>query len=398
MAMGFVVLSVYGYVEQTGESRLSVDVEKLIISKVERGPFQEYIPVRGSVMPIRTVYLEALEGGRIEEIYLEEGAEVCKGDSILRMMNSDLHLEVIREEARLDEQVDQLHNTRLDMEQKLLQFKRDLLERDYEIQKLERLHNINARLAETGIISKQEYEDITAEYKHAIDRQVMTIQYQAQDSLLMSRRIEQQAGWVERVGRDIQIVRRRLDDLTLRAPLAGQLTVLDAEIGQSLARSERLGQIDVLDRFKVRAEIVEHYIARISRGLRASFDLAGETYGLVLQKVYPQVREGRFAVDFNFDEDSPKGVRRGQTVHMRLVLGDPEELLMVARGGFFQSTGGRWVYVLNETGDRAVKRAIRVGRQNADVFEVLDGLDAGEQAITSSYDNFGNDIDVLLLK
>ena len=390
--------SVYGLLGKPSGSRLSVDEEKLTISVVERGPFQEFIPVRGTILPYRTVYLEASEGGRVEEIYVEEGAMVAAGDYLMRMENADLRVEVMREEARLEDELDKLGTTRLDAQQKLLAHKHDLTEYDFEIRNLRRLYVRSEALATEGMISAQDFESVQAQFDHAKERKAMAIQYQQQDSLLLNMRTKQQEAVVERVSRNSDLVSRRLDDLILRSPLDGQLTFLNGEIGQTLGRSERVGQIDVLDRFKIRAEVDEHYVARITRGQRGRVELGDREYQLLIKKVYPQVRDGRFQIDLVFDGPRPADLRRGQTVHSRLELGDVVVALLLARGAFYHTTGGRWAYVVEEGVDQAVKRPIRIGRQNIGVFEVLDGLHPGDRVVTSAYVNFGNNTDILLFQ
>ena len=393
----FVCLSVYGFLQQSGASRLNVEAAKLTISPVERGPFQEFIPVRGTVLPIKTMFLEVLEAGRVEQVYVEEGSIVRQGDPLLKLTNPDLELEVMHQEAPLDDQINQLRNARLNIKQKRLQFRRDLLNMDYEIQRLKRRYERYIILSKESLIARQDYEDIKEEYEHAIQRRGLSLEHQQQDSLLQVLQIEQQESEVKRVRKNVEIVRRRLDDLIFRAPIAGQLTSLDAEIGESKGRSVRLGQIDVLDRFKVRAGIDEHYIARISRGQRGTVELNHVVYGLRIRKVYPEVADGRFEIDLEFEGDEPAGIRRGQTLHLRLELGDLEEAVLLARGGFYQESGGNWAYVLDGSGAQASQRPIRLGRQNTEVFEVLEGLEPGDRVITSGYENFGG-MDILVLK
>ena len=395
--MLFVCLSLYGFLQGSGTSRLNVEAAKLTLSRVAQGPFQEFIPVRGTVLPIRTLYLEALEAGRVKEIFAEEGSLVQKGEALLRLANPDLQLEVMKQEARLDDQTGQLQEARLQMQQRFLQFRQDRVNLDYDVQSKKRRYDRYAILAKERLISRQDYEDVRDDYEHALKRQELTLEHQHQDSLLLVLQLEQQEATGARLRHNVEIIQKRLDDLILRAPLAGQLTSLDAEIGESRSRSQRLGRIDVLDRFKVRTGIDEHYIARIDRGQQGSFELGEVSYGLVIKKVYPEVREGRFEVDLEFAGAGPAGIRRGQTLHIRLELGDLEEAVLLPRGGFYQETGGRWVYVLDESGTRATRREIRLGRQNTEVFEVLEGLAPGEQVITSGYENFG-DMDMLVLK
>ena len=396
----FVCFSVYGFWKDSGVSRLNVETEKLTVSRVERGPFVEFIPVRGTVLPGLTVYLDALEGGRVEEVLVEEGSMVEKGDALLKLVNEDLQLQVMNQEAPLEEQLERLRRTRLEVEQQQLQSRQGLLTIEFQLQQKRRKYEKYGSLSEKDLVAvmpRADFEQMRDDYEYHVRLREIRLETHRQDSVLARMQIEQLEAAVERTQRNVEIVRRRLDALVLRAPVAGQLTVLDAEIGESKGRGQRLGQVDVLDRFKVRAAIDEYYIARIEKGQRGNFDLAGQTYGLVIDKVYPEVRDGRFEIDLEFAGEPPVGIRRGQTLQIRLELGDLEEALLLARGGFYQKTGGNWVYALTGDGERAVKRTVRIGRQNSQVFEVLEGLEPGEQVITSSYDNFG-DMDELVLK
>jgi len=396
----FVCFAVYGFWRDSGVARLNVEVEKLTISQVERGPFVEFIPVRGTVLPGQTVYLDALEGGQMAEVLVEEGSMVEKGEAILRLTNADLQLQVMNQETPLEEQLDRLRNARLEMEQNLLKSRQELMGLDFQLQQKQRRYEKYSSLSEKDLVAvlpRADFEQMKDDYEYHVRLREIKLETHRQDSVLAQMRIEQQEATLARTQRNVEVVRQRLDNLILRAPIAGQLTVLNAEIGESKGRGERLGQIDVLDRFKVRAAIDEFYIARIQKGQRGRFDLVGGSYELAIDKVYPEVRDGRFEIDLEFAGEPPEGIRRGQTLQIRLELGDLEEALLLARGGFYQKTGGNWVYVLEEDGGRAVKRTVRIGRQNTRVFEVLEGLEPGERVITSSYDNFG-DMDVLVLK
>ncbi len=391
----------YALLADFGVRRLNVQRERLTLSAVESGPFKEYIPVRGTVLPLHTVYLDALESGQVVQVFVEEGALVVEGDPLLRLANPDLELTTLQQEAEQERSREALLNGRLTMEQNLLASRKALMEIEYRLavdkRNFERYRDLPAEdLA--AIMSRQEYERLRDEYEYSARRMALTRETLTQDSLLAASRVAQLVSAVERTERDLAIVRRQLDNLTVRAPAAGQLTTLEAEIGESKEAGVRLGQIDMTEGFKVRATIDEHYIGRVGRGQRGSFDSGGETYGLSIRKVYPEVREGGFEVDLLFEGEAPGGIRRGQTLLVRLELGNLEEAVQVARGGFYQSTGGHWAYVLDASGDRAARRSIRLGRQNPRVYEVLEGLEPGERVITSSYESFGENIDVLVLR
>jgi HlyD family secretion protein len=393
----FFAVVIYHFLFGDHSSRLNVDPERITISTVERGPFQEFIPVNGTVLPLKTFYLDAVEGGRVEKVFVEAGSVVNKGDPILKLTNAYLQLDAMNREAQLFDQMNNLRNTRLAMEQNRLHLRTQIVELEYQLQQKRRAYERNAELAKRNLISRQEYEDAKDEYDYLRNRRELTLETQKQDSLLRQVQLERLEAAVKRMEASLEMVKQNVENLVVRAPISGQLTSLNAEIGQSKSPKESIGQIDVLEGFKVRAQIDEHYITRITPGLGGEFDLAGKSYRLIVKKVYPEVRQGSFEVDLEFSGEEPKDIRRGQTLQVRLELGDLSEAILLPRGGFYQKTGGNWVFILDRAGEVAVKRQIRLGRQNPQVFEVLEGLAPGERAITSSYDNFG-DIDKLILK
>lgn len=393
----FICFVLYSFMFGDNSSKLNVETEKITISEVARGPFQEFIPVTGTVLPIKTIYLDAIEGGRVEKRFIEAGTFVKEGDIILQLANTNLLLDIMYREAQFFEQSNNLRNTRLSMEQNSLNLRRELTEIDYQILRLQRAHERAVELVKKNLISQQEYEIARNDYEYYLKRKDLAIQSFKQDSLFRQAQIENLESSLERMQANLVVVKQKLESLYLKAPATGQLTSLNAEIGESKTPGERLGQVDILDGFKVRAGIDEHYLSRISPGQNGEFDFAGKTYKLIAKKVFPEIREGRFDVDLEFEGEEPEGIRRGQTLHIRFELGDLSEATLLARGGFYQKTGGQWVYVLAGSGDFATKRSIRLGRQNPQVFEVLEGLETGEKVITSSYDSFG-DIDKLILK
>jgi HlyD family secretion protein len=337
-----------------------------------------------------------MEGGRVEAVIREAGSFVNQGDTILHLSNTSLLLDIMNREAQLFEQRNNLRNTRLAMQQNALTLEGRLLDLDRQIQSAKRSFDLAELLRGKGLNSQDEFDDARDEYEYLKKRRDLTIETQRQDSLFRTLQIEMREASVERIGGNLEIVRQNLENLFLRAPVTGQLTSPNAEIGESKVRGERLGQIDILDGFKIRADIDEHYITRTQEGLHGEFDLAGESFELIVTKIYPEVRNGRFAVDMEFAGDEPREIRRGQSVHVRLELGDLTECVLLPRGGFYQSTGGRWAYVVDETGEIAARREIRLGQQNPRMFEVLEGLQPGDRVVTSSYDNFG-DVDKLVL-
>jgi HlyD family secretion protein len=378
------------------QSRLNVETERITISTVERGPFQVYIPLTGSVMPIRTVFLDAMEGGRVEAVIKEAGSFVNEGDTILHLSNSSLLLDIMNREAQLFEQSNNLRNTRLAMQQNALQIKGELLELDRQIKIASRAWNLQKTLMDKQQTSKDAFDNAREDFDYLTQKRELTLENQRQDSLFRTLQVEMLESSVNRIQGNLELVRQNMAALYLRAPVTGQLTSLNAQIGESKMRGERLGQVDILDGFKVRAGVDEHYITRLDTNLHGECDLAGKTYELSVTRVYPEVRDGRFDVDLEFVGETPSDIRRGQTIHVRLELSDETECVLLPRGGFYQNTGGRWAFVVDPSGDFAVKREIRLGQQNPRMFEVLEGLQPGDRVVTSTYDNFGT-VDKLVL-
>jgi HlyD family secretion protein len=378
-------------------SKLNVKTERITISVVKKGPFQEFIPVTGNVIPIKTVYLDAMEGGRVEKIYVEAGTFVKKGDPILLLGNTNLLLDIMYREAELFQQSNNLRNTRLAMEEKQLQLRTQILDLDYRIKQQKREYDRTTELRNLNLISEKEWEDARDQYEYLVKNRELTLLSHQQDSVFREIQINQLEASLHRIEQNLEIVKQNLDNLTIKAPVTGDLTSLNAEIGESKNRGQRLGQVDVLDGFKVRVRIDEHYLPRINEGQKGEFTFAGKKSHLKIEKIYPEVLNGRFEVDMVFEGKEPEGIRRGQTVHIRLELGDLSEAILLATGGFYQKTGGQWVYVVDPSGEFASKRKIRIGRQNPEAYEVLEGLEIDERVITSSYDNYG-DVDKLILK
>lgn len=392
----FVVFVFYAVILGDHSSKLNVQTEKITLAKVNKGLFQEFIPVTGTVMPIKTIYLDAMEGGRVDKLFLEEGAFVKQGDAILKLTNTNLQMDVMFREAQLFEQINNLRNTRLAMEQNRLRNKSDLIDLEFQILNLKRKYDIAKGLVGQNLVSQQEYEQARDEYDYSLKRRDVLSETIRQDSILRAVQVTSLENSINHMQTNLGIIKENMENLTVRAPVNGQLTSRIAELGESKRAGDRLGQIDVLDGFKVRAGIDEHYIARIQIGQTGEFEFAGRTYQLVIRKVYPQVTNGRFEVDMEFVKDTPSDIRRGQSLQVRLELGDLSEAVMLPRGGFYQKTGGQWIYVVDPGGEFAVKRPIKLGRQNPQMFEVLDGVFPGEEVITSSYDSYG-DIDQLIL-
>ena len=379
-------------------SKLNVKMERITVSTVREGPFQEYIPVIGTVVPKKTIYLDAIEGGSVEKVYIEAGSFVKKGEKILTLANTDLLLDIMNREAEFFQLTNDLRNARLIMEQNRLSLRSELLELDYQINKLKRTYDSEQVLIKNSIIPSQQYENTKSEYEYLCNKKDITLMTFEQDSLFRKNQIQQIENSLQRMDANLKIVKQKLEDLTIKAPITGHLTALNAEIGESKKRGERLGQIDVLEGFKILVPVDEHYIARTNIGQLGEFTFDEKKYQLSIAKIYPEVIDRRFEIDMVFNGHQPGGIRRGQTLHVRLELGNLSTATLLPQGGFYQKTGGQWVYLLDDSGEFAVKRKINLGRQNPEVYEVLSGLKPGEKVITSSYDNFGDNIDKLILK
>ncbi len=393
----FIGLVVYVFIFKMGKSTLNVKKERITISTVTKGPFREFIPIMGNVLPIKTFYLDAVEGGRIEDIYVEAGSMLKKGDKILRLTNTDLILTIMWREAELFQQSNNLRNTRLQLEQYRLSLSMELARIENNLQQQRRKYERYKELVKDSLISKHEFELVKDQYEYLIRSKELAIESQKNELEFRQSQVDALEAGLKRMQDNLEIVKRKQDDLTIKAPISGHLTALNAEIGQSKSPGERLGHIDVLEGFRVRAAIDEHYLARIEIDRTGEFDWAGGSYELIIKKIYPEVREGRFEVDMEFKSKVPEGITRGLTLHIRLELGDVSEAVLLARGGFYQTTGGNWVYVVDGDEKLATKRKISIGMQNPQFFTVLQGLEPGEKVITSSYESFGN-MERLILK
>ena len=377
-------------------STLQVDKEKITIEEVQFGPFEDYIRITGIVEPISVIYLDAVEGGIVEEILIEEGSMVKKGDVILKMSNTNLSLSILNSESQLAEKSNFLRETHINMEQQKLNLQREILNLEFDLVQKKRKYEQNKELFKEELIAREEYLRSEEDYKLALKLKELSKERNRQDSIFRKNQVEKISLNLENMERNLAMIYQRQDNLNLRAPFDGQLGMLNAQLGESIGAGQRLGQVNVLTSYKIKAQIDEHYIDRIRQDLTASFDRQDTRYGLKLKKVYPAVRDGRFEIDLVFTGELPENIRTGQSYHISLQLGETQQSLLLARGGFFQSTGGQWVYVLTEDGGTAVKRSIRIGKQNPRYYEVLEGLHKGEKVITSGYDVFG-DNDKLVL-
>lgn len=388
IAVFVVGLVAWAVMAQSGGRRLAVEADRLTISVVERAPFQEYIAVTGLVQPIRTIFLDAVLGGQVEERFVEEGAHVEMGQPLVRLANEQLMLQMLSNEAALQEQINGLRNTRLALDQNELSLRQQVAELEYRVDQLARDTQRNRELAERGAIARREYELSRDEYTYLQRRLGLTLQSYRQDSLARAQQLRQMDQQMSRLQHNLGLLQSSRDNLVVRAPISGQLSALDAEIGAHRPPGTRIGQIDDLTGWRLRVPIDEHYIARVTAGQRGTATVGGQEVELAITTVYPEVREGRFEVDMEFVGPQP-AVRRGQSIRIRLELDQAEEALLLTRGGFFTSTGGHWAFVLTSDGE-AVRRTIRIGRQNPQHFEVLEGLEPGDRVVTSGYDTFGD--------
>ncbi len=348
-------------------------------------------------MPIQTFLLDVSDGGKVVKKYIDEGAFVNVGDPIIKLDNASLTLNIIYNEANVFQQINSLRSTRLSMEESRLNLQSQLLDTEHNLRLQTTTYKNDKVLYEKNLISRVEFENARDEYNYLVNKTKLTIETYQKDSLFRAQQISQLEKSVNTLQENLNITKKQLEDLTVRAPIKGQLTSLNAEIGQSIAPGQNVGEIDVVDSFKVRVPIDEHYIARVAVGQTGEFSFNNKDYRLIIKKVFPEVKNGQFEVDMHFVGEAPKGIRRGQSLQIRLELGELSSALTVDRGGFYQNTGGQWIFVVDPSGSYAVKRDITLGRQNSEQFEVLSGLKKGEKVITSSYDNFG-DADKLVLK
>ena len=377
-------------------STLRVDAQLLNVATVEQGEFNDYVRLTGSVQPMTTVQLSPLESGVVERIVAEEGTQVKRGDVILEMSNNSLSMQILQSEADLAEKQNILRNTMISMEQERLALRQEKLQLDLEVSRLKRTFEQNQSLYNDKLLAREDYLRSKEDYELAVGRRNLVLERQRQDSLYRSSQVEQMEESLRSMQRNMELIRQRVDNLKVKAPIDGEVGMLDAVLGQSLQQGANIGQVNDLTTYKVQAQIDEHYIDRITTGLVASFERQDTKYEMQLRKVYPEVRNGQFKADFRFVGDAPENIRSGQTYYLNLQLGEAAEAILIPRGSFYQATGGRWIYVVDASGEKAYRREIRIGRQNPQYYEVIEGLQPGEKVIVSSYDNFG-DNEILIL-
>ena len=374
---------------------LRVDKDTVTIANAVKGEFNDYIRISGRVQPMTTIQLSPQEGGIVEKILIEEGSPVKAGDAILILSNDNLDLQILNSEAELAEKENILRNTQIQMEQQKLDVRQNVLEYGIQVDRLKRAYEQQKALYEDKLIAKEDYLKAEEDYRLAKQKYELIRERSKQDSLYRGTQIDRMEESLDNMLLNMQMIRKRKSNLIVKAPIDGELGLLDVVLGQSIASGTKIGQINSVGTYKVEAQIDEHYIDRVVEGLQATFERQGETFSTVIRKVYPEVREGKFKADFKFDGEQPDNIRSGQTYYLNLQLGQPEEAVIIPRGTFYQKTGGKWIYVVNKDGSKAVKREIRIGRQNPQYYEVLEGLEPGEKVITSGYETYG-DSDVLV--
>jgi len=391
IAVGVVVvmsLIAWYLVDQGSGRSLVIKNNRIVISKVTSGVFEDFIPIRGRVTPLKTVFLDMIEGGQIDQKLVEDGAMVEVGDLLVVLNNISLQLDVTRNEAIVTEQLNNMRTIELQLEQNRLQHKRNLVEIAYQIKRLNRRVGRLSDLDFAGVVIKSQLEDAIDELEYFSNRQEVTLESQATDARLQETQLKFLRVSGAHLERSLVLARKNLDALNVRAPVTGKLSGFDVEVGQSIQRGGRLGQIDDPDSFKLRASIDEFYLNRVDIGQAARFEKGGERYELTIGKIYPQVSNGQFEIDLLFNGEEPKGIRRGQTLQAKLTLGDSSKATLIPNGAFYQDTGGNWMFVVSGDGSEAVKRNVRLGRRNSRSIEVLEGLEVGEEVVTSPYSSF----------
>jgi HlyD family secretion protein len=390
-------LFLFTYYVLDRQSSETVNRDQVIIREVTRDSFQEYIEVSGIVQPLQSTILDAVEGGVVQEVFVQSGETVSAGDTLLPLSNSTLQLNVLQQEAGLYDQINNVRNSRLNLEQNNLRLREDLASAETQLDLLRPRFERDSSLYSQKLISLQEFEQTRQSYRFQKRRYQLNYESFQKDSLQLQTQLTQLDNSEERMWRSLEGVQRILDNLVVTAPIFGQLSTVELNQGQSISQGERLGQIDQMDGYKVRVDIDEFYLSRVTTGLEGSFPFSGERYDLAITRIYPVIQDGSFQVDMDFTGETPDGIRRGQTVRVRLELGDQTEAILLARGGFFQETGGNWIYRIDESQNRAYRQSIRLGRGNTQYFEVLEGLSPGDSVIISGYNTFSNS-DVLVLE
>lgn len=382
------------YANTIGKNRVRVYADKITVEEVTQGAFQEYIPVDGSIQPIKTVYIDAIEGGTVEQVFVEDGKMVKAGEVILRLSNAQLHMDVIRNEGQLLDQQNNLRSSRMVMDQQSNKLHDELLKLDTDIKQALRVYKANQLLVKTQNISQNEFNKSEEDYEYLLNKRKLLVKNIKSDSLFRATQENQVDFSLNLINKNLNYLQGSLGNLEIKAPINGQLSSLKAELGETKTKGENIAQIDDISDYKIRARIGEYYATKMFVGLRGQFLLDGKEYTLVVKKIFPEVTNGEFQADMVFEGEKPLQVKRGQNLQIKLELGQPKLALVLPRGAFFQDTGGAWVYVVNK--GVATKRIIRLGKQNPMQYEVLEGLQAGDKVITSKYSGFNNADEVII--
>src|SRR5574344_1283166 len=395
---GVVVLAfILWLILRDNSSTLKIDARTILVSEAVNGEFNDYVRVTGQVQPITTVQLSPLEGGIVERLVVEEGAQVKKGDVLVVLSDNNLNLQILESEAQLAEKQNFLRNTLISMEQEKLSLRQDKLQLDLDVERKKRTYQQNSELYKNKLVAREIWLQSKEDYELAAKKRVLNVERQKQDSLYRNVQVQQMQESLDNMKRNMMLIRERVANLHIKSPIDGELGLLEVVLGQSVSMGQKIGQINDLNDYKIEAQIDEHYIDRVRQGLAASFERQDKSFSSKVRKVFPEVRNGQFKADFVFTGERPDNIRTGQTYYLNLQLGQPEEAVIIPRGSFYQITGGAWIYVVDKNGDRAYKRNIKIGRQNPQYYEVVEGLEPGEKVIVSGYENYGKN-DVLILK
>ncbi|MES2328925.1 MAG: efflux RND transporter periplasmic adaptor subunit [Bacteroidota bacterium] len=398
LVVGIIALIAGAYYYTSGNSKLNVETDRITISEVKKGPYKDAIPVNGVVLPVTSIYLDATEGGRVEEKYVEDGAIMKKGQPILKLSNTNLQLSLVNQETSVYNLLTQMQISQNAAQQNTVNKLNQMTDVESQLTEAERIYKLDKHLYEQKAIGSQEFKTAENNYNYLRQKKQLTDKILQQDTISNKQQYEQAKQSYAGSQNALAVMRKKVGDLVVRAPVDGQLTSLDAEIGQNKREGERLGQIDVLSGYKVRVNVDEHYLSRIFIGLSGEFTFANKNYKLKITKVFSQITNGNFQVDMLFEGEAPQGIRRGQTLQILLALSDETTAILVPKGGFFQQTGGNWIFKVNESGTVAYKTEIKLGRQNPDYYEVLEGLKPGDKVVTSSYENYGTMQELVLKK
>jgi len=385
----FLFFLIYLFFFRDMRSSLNVDKTKLSIAKVEKNKFQEYIYVDGTVQPLRTVFIDAVQGGTVEEIFVEDGAILKKGDVILKLANPSVELDYMNRETQMYDIINNLQNTKLNIEQSKFAKEKEVVDLNYKIDKSKKEFETNSQLYKEKVISTKEYEYIKRDFEMLIKQRDIVLRSQKHDSIYNLIQISQIKSSIERLGKNLILLKENLGNLYIKAPIDGQLSSFNAEIGETKNIGQNLGQIDALEGFKIKASIDEHYLGKVFVGQEADVDYNNKTFTLKVKKIYTKISSGKFDIDLVFSEAPPIDIKKGQSLQVRLKFSGVSDAIIIPKGGYYQETNGNWIYVLDASGKYAIKRIIRTGRQNSEYYEILEGLSIGEEVITSSYDSFG---------